>query len=141
MNVFCNNLKFLREKRHLSQKDMAVFLNISVNSYQRYEYGTREPNLLAISQISDFFQVPTDFLLGSGVFSNWEEIFHNKSVIIAAISGVAPKIGALLIDSDDITLFIKVLSQLVEKVVFDLKNQQVHVFYHFSCLSSLEPSD
>ena len=140
MNTFCNNLKFLREHKHLSQKDLAAFLNISVNSYQRYEYGTREPNLVAINQLASFFNVPTDFLLGHGVFFNWIDILNNKDVVIDTISNASPQIGIFLKNSDDITVFIKVLSALIEKIVIDSTNQQVLIYYSFNNLIQLEPT-
>ena len=136
MSTFYKNLKFLRENKHLSQKDLATFLNISANSYQRYEYGTREPNLTTINQLANFFNVPTDFLLGNGVFSNWDDILNHKDIVIEFISNVMPNIKDFLNASDEIIVFIKILSSVVEKIVIDSEKQEIKIYYSF-----LEPTE
>ncbi len=57
-------LKELRKKKNLSQTDMAKFLAISVQAYQKYEYATAEPNFDTLSKLADFYHVTTDYLLG-----------------------------------------------------------------------------
>ena len=57
-------LRELREKRGISMKDAADFLNIPYTTYVNYEKGTREPNIQAIFKLSDFFGVSIDTLLG-----------------------------------------------------------------------------
>ena len=57
-------LKELRLSRKLKQSDMADLLDISTNSYQRYELEKREPNLTTLILLADYFNVSTDYLLG-----------------------------------------------------------------------------
>ena len=57
-------LKELRTKKGLKQSDMADFLGITPQAYQRYEYGTSEPNADGYSKLADFYGVSTDYLLG-----------------------------------------------------------------------------
>ncbi len=50
-----NILKSLRAMQGLTQADMAVFLDISKNSYNRKEKGEREFTLVEAKKISDRF--------------------------------------------------------------------------------------
>ena len=59
-----DRLKELREKSKLSQKQLAIKINISDRNYQRYEYGEREPNASTIISLANFYGVTTDYLLG-----------------------------------------------------------------------------
>lgn len=56
-------LRELREKRGISMKDAADFLNIPYTTYVNYEKGTREPNIEALFRLADFFEVTIDELL------------------------------------------------------------------------------
>jgi len=57
-------LKELRMKKGLKQSEMADILGITPQAYQRYEYGTSEPNADGFSMLADFYGVTTDYLLG-----------------------------------------------------------------------------
>lgn len=57
-------LQEIRNKNNTLQKDIAEYLNITVSTYQRYEYGTRNPSLEILIKIATYFNVSTDYLLG-----------------------------------------------------------------------------
>ena len=57
-------LHSLRKERNLRQEDAAKELHISLNSYCRYERGEREPNASVLVQMSDFYNVTLDYLVG-----------------------------------------------------------------------------
>lgn len=59
-----NKLKFLRKERGLTLQEMADILNVSRGSYNYYELGKTEPNISILFQLSDFFGVSIDYLLG-----------------------------------------------------------------------------
>ena len=56
-------LKFLREKRGISQVRLAIELNLSQNSISRYETGQREMDYSTLIKVADYFNVSTDYLL------------------------------------------------------------------------------
>ncbi len=58
------NLKELREKSRISQKELADYLGISQNAVSLYEIGKREPNIKTLIKLSDYFNVSVDYLLG-----------------------------------------------------------------------------
>lgn len=64
MNILGSRIKRLREKHDLSQKEVAQSLGISNVQLSRYESGDRKPDPEMIKRIADYFNVPTDYLLG-----------------------------------------------------------------------------
>jgi transcriptional regulator with XRE-family HTH domain len=57
-------LKFLREEKKLNQADVAAFLGVSQQAYQRYENGSSEPNADGFIKLADYYNVSVDFLFG-----------------------------------------------------------------------------
>ena len=58
------NIKNLRERKGLTQKELATNLNISASAIGMYEQGRRIPDVETLQQFSNFFQVSIDELLG-----------------------------------------------------------------------------
>ena len=57
-------LKELREKKRLSQMQLAMELNMNQNSISRYETGEREADYETLIQFADYFDGSLDYLLG-----------------------------------------------------------------------------
>jgi len=57
-------LKELREENKLTQKQLAEKLSLNSVTYLHYEKGQREPPLSVLINISIFFDVSVDYLLG-----------------------------------------------------------------------------
>lgn len=62
MDIF--RLKKLRKKRHLSQINLAMELNMSQNSISQYKNGVREADNQTLTALADYFNVSIDYLLG-----------------------------------------------------------------------------
>lgn len=56
-------LKYLREKRGISQLKLAMDLNMNQNSISRYETGAREADYKSLIKFADYFNVSIDYLL------------------------------------------------------------------------------
>ena len=56
-------LKELRKKKNISQLKLALDLNTNQNTISRYETGEREPGLMELIKIADYFNVSVDYLL------------------------------------------------------------------------------
>lgn len=56
-------IKELREKRHMSQMQLGMELNMSQNTISRYETGEREAGYAELIAIADYFGVSVDYLL------------------------------------------------------------------------------
>ena len=64
MAKFGERLRHLRTSHDLSQMELAKCLKISKSSVNMYERCEREPNLVMLEVIADFFNVDLDYLLG-----------------------------------------------------------------------------
>ena len=61
---FSENLRSLRKKNGVLQKDVAKVLGISVHGYQNYEYGINEPTMSIMVKLADFYNISLDELVG-----------------------------------------------------------------------------
>ena len=59
-----NNIKSLREKNNLTQKDCADIFGVTLRAWQTYEQGVSEPKYEMLCKIADYFDVTLDYLLG-----------------------------------------------------------------------------
>lgn len=57
------NLKKQREKMGISQRQLAIKMNIPPQNLNRYETGINEPNIKTLIQLADFFNISIDELL------------------------------------------------------------------------------
>lgn len=72
-------IKEIREKKGLTQYDLADMLHITQQRISSYENGKREPDLQTLQQLADVLNVTTDTLLGRKSNSD----FLNFEVIIS----------------------------------------------------------
>jgi transcriptional regulator with XRE-family HTH domain len=61
---FGERLAALRERRSLTQNELAKLTNISRSRLSLYEINQREPDLATTRQLADFFNVTIDYLVG-----------------------------------------------------------------------------
>ena len=59
-----NNLRAIRIERGLTQKQVATDLAISIQRYNNYETGKREPDNKMLCILAVYFKCTTDYLLG-----------------------------------------------------------------------------
>lgn len=64
MSLFIERLTCLKESKNILQKDIAKSCNIPLRTYQRYEYGEREPSMTVLIALADYFNVSLDYLTG-----------------------------------------------------------------------------
>lgn len=89
---FAKNLKQLREKRELTQEELARELGISKSTISMYENGNREPDFEMQEAIADYFNVGLDYLMGRvnyRSFYSHPDILPIKTKKIPIIGGVA----------------------------------------------------
>lgn len=61
---FSERIKELREEKGLSQRQLAVEINVSQANISRWENGTQDPSTEWLVNLADYFNVSVDFLLG-----------------------------------------------------------------------------
>ena len=99
---FASNLKLLRQRRSLSQEELAGNLELTRSSLSGYENGTAEPNFNTLVRIAEYFGISIDkFLrieLGELSEIQLEEIEKGYDI---DLSGNKLRVLAATVDSDD----------------------------------------
>lgn len=57
-------LKQCRTEKGFTQREVAIYCDITEKAYQNYELMTREPKLEVLLRIAEVFQVSLDYLVG-----------------------------------------------------------------------------
>lgn len=86
-----NNLKTIRSNSGKTQKQVAIELGISLSAYRKYEQGTRRLTDEFLLQLSTYFSVSVDSILGSKysvsiLTPSFLEDSAMRSIVNAAIS-------------------------------------------------------
>lgn len=61
---FLERLKFLREKAGWTQEQLGEKINVADATINRYEKGTRKPDIDTLELLAEIFDVSIDYLLG-----------------------------------------------------------------------------
>jgi transcriptional regulator with XRE-family HTH domain len=64
MPTFGERLKKLRERRGLSQQELADRFNLSQSTIAYYESDKKQPSQNTLQKLADFYETSVDFLLG-----------------------------------------------------------------------------
>ena len=62
--MLSEQLKECRKIKNVTQREVADFLGVTLGAYQRYEMGTREPNISTLNKLADYFNVSLDYITG-----------------------------------------------------------------------------
>ena len=63
-DILAKRLKQCRTEMKLTQREVAIYCDITEKAYQNYELMTREPKLEVLLRIAEVFQVSLDYLTG-----------------------------------------------------------------------------
>lgn len=74
MDIFSERLKWARERKYISKKDMAEKIGMSPQGYGKIENGQREPNLETLSKLPKILGESLDFLIG---VTDYDKHGHN----------------------------------------------------------------
>ena len=62
--ILAERLKQCRKEKGFTQREVAIYCDITEKTYQNYELMTREPKVEILLKIADVFEVSVDYLLG-----------------------------------------------------------------------------
>ena len=62
--ILAERLKQCRKEKGFTQREVAIYCDITEKTYQNYELMTREPKVEILLNIADVFEVSLDYLLG-----------------------------------------------------------------------------
>lgn len=95
-------LKELRKEKGLNQIQLAKFIGVSVQAYQKYEYGTAEPTFDSVCKLADFYNVTADYLLGRepvpNPFADLNLSEEDEANVVAKYMSLPPEIRACMLD-------------------------------------------
>ncbi len=80
MNSFGDNLKKLRKERGISQKKLALDLEIAQSTVANYEKNNRFPKEDIILSLADYFKVSVDYLMGRNLDRRESDIKGNRKI-------------------------------------------------------------
>lgn len=69
-------IKELREDKRLTQAELGSIIGVSGKTISNYEKGDREPSIEVITNLANYFEVSTDYLI-----SGKENIVTDKGVV------------------------------------------------------------
>nr|DAO84302.1 MAG TPA: Repressor protein CI [Caudoviricetes sp.] len=84
------NLRYLRDAKNITQSKLAGMLSVARTTVTMWETGDHEPGLKTMQKVADMFDVPVEFLGGTGIFENWDTIVDHFAEIYDAISSDIP---------------------------------------------------
>lgn len=64
MEVIASRLRYLRENKNVSQKEVAKVIGVTRTAYVKYEKGVSAPPTPKLPPLADYFNVSIDYLLG-----------------------------------------------------------------------------
>lgn len=64
IKIYIKRIKDLREDRDITQKEIADYLKITQQQYSLYEKGKRTLPIDLLIELSKYYNVSTDYLLG-----------------------------------------------------------------------------
>ncbi len=62
--VLAERLKQCRAEKGFTQREVAIYCDVTEKAYQNYELMTREPKVEVLLRIAEVFQVSLDYLVG-----------------------------------------------------------------------------
>lgn len=83
MNDFKDMLVYLRQREHLTQRELAKKLNVSPATIGMYETGKRFPTREIEEAIADLFNVNIDTLRGNSRTSNYSFSDEDQKLLMA----------------------------------------------------------
>ena len=64
MKELCENIKWLREDRGITQLELAKYLNVTQTTYSKYELEKINISIDILVKLADYFEVSLDYLVG-----------------------------------------------------------------------------
>lgn len=134
-----NNIKQVREQRHLSQQQCADALGIPKRTWQNYENGVREPKYSILCEIADYFDVTTDYLLNRKSTNTIDNLANEcglnsiEKILLQAYCTV---------DAAKRAEFLKIAEQIIsEKEKIVTKQKQCYAEYTLGELEDLQAEE
>lgn len=107
-NYFMKNIKYVREKRGLSQSKLAEMIDVNQTTIARWEDENRIPTIDKAIQVSNILNIPLDILVGKNLqFDNVEPVNIDSNIIKIPVFGTI-KAGIPIESQSDIIDYVEI---------------------------------
>ncbi len=76
--MFSEIIKDLRQRRHLTQRELAKALYISPGAISQYEKGKSLPSRETMERMANYFSVSVDYLMGNSANEAVERLMNDE---------------------------------------------------------------
>lgn len=83
-------IKQLRKFFNYTQDRLAKLLHVSRSTVAMWETTNQTPDYETLSHISQIFNIPPDFVMGTGIFSKWDEILKYYDSVVWKLREMIP---------------------------------------------------
>ena len=90
-NSFKDMLKYFRERKGLTQSELAKAVGLGSSTISMYELGSREPNFEIEERLADFFNVDLNTLRGRRIYEDMPELDERARRIIEYYKRLTPE--------------------------------------------------
>ena len=90
-----------RKQLGITQKEASEQLGIPLSTLRRWEQGVNEPDAASISRMADFYDVSTDYILGSSHARVKDELAPDETAVVRNMRRMAPEGRAALLATSD----------------------------------------
>lgn len=119
-------LKELRTKTGITQKVIADYLNIRVNSYSQYENDVRQPDYNTLQRIAEYYNVSVDYIFDfekTHKFMDVDLLYGEYRRAFTMIFNIF-KEKKFNVDEDDVLRKIKKLEEIKSKLLVALVDDE-----------------
>lgn len=119
----------LRKNEGISQAALGESVGVSLHTISKIEKGERAASIEVLTALADYFDVPLDYLVGRGIFENWEQVMKYKDIIL---KGLEKSFGKSSWDFNVMSEkdLIRLLPAFISKIEIDEKSNKVDVVFY-----------
>jgi len=120
-----NNIKTIREKRNLMQKDVALHIGVDKSTYSKIEKGLRELTVSELSKMAKLFNLTTDQII------NYNENIIPKEIVIEDKSTLEQMELIQQLDEEDKSTVFKIIDKMLTTKKFkDFFNKSLTLIHY-----------
>ncbi len=115
-----NNIKTIREKQNMMQKEVAIHIGVDKSTYSKIEKGTREVTVTELNKMSKLFKLSVDDII------NYDENIKPKEIVIEDKTSLEQAQLIQQLDEDDKMIVYKMIDKMLTTKKFkDFFNKNV----------------
>lgn len=102
-----NNIKTIREKQNLMQKEVALHIGVDKSTYSKIEKGLREVTVAELNKMAKLFNLTTDQII------NYDENILPKEVVMEDKSTIEQMQLIQQLDDEDKNTVFKIIDKML----------------------------